>query len=71
MQSKINIKGDQAMKTYIVFVYKKFISGQENSIYKVSAASEESAVAKAKGRIFSEKDASELVEVAITDVCRG
>lgn len=40
------------MKTYIVFVYKKFIGGQENSIYKVSAASEESAVAKAKGRIF-------------------
>lgn len=59
------------MKTYIVFVHMKLTSGQENSIYKLSAASEESAVAKAKGRIFSENDASELVEVAITDVCRG
>ncbi len=59
------------MKTYIVFVHMKLTSGQENSIYKESAASEESAVAKAKGRIFSENDASELVEVAITDVCRG
>lgn len=59
------------MKTYIVFVHMKLTSVQENSIYKVSAASEESAVAKAKGRIFSENDASELVEVAITDVCRG
>lgn len=59
------------MKTYIVFVHMKLTSGQENSIYKVSAASEESAVAKAKGRIFSENDVSELVEVAITDVCRG
>ena len=59
------------MKTYIVFVHMKLTSGQENSIYKVSAASEESAVAKAKGRIFSENDASELVEVAITDVCSG
>ena len=59
------------METYIVFVHMKLTSGQENSIYKVSAASEESAVAKAKGRIFSENDASELVEVAITDVCRG
>lgn len=59
------------MKTYIVFVHMKLTSGQENSIYKVSAASEESAVAKAKGRIFFENDASELVEVAITDVCRG
>ena len=59
------------MKTYIVFVHMKLTSGQENSIYKVSAASEESAVAKAKDRIFSENDASELVEVAITDVCRG
>lgn len=59
------------MKTYIVFVHMKLTSGQENSIYKVSATSEESAVAKAKGRIFSENDASELVEVAITDVCRG
>ncbi len=59
------------MKTYIVFVHMKLTSGQENSIYKVSAASEESAVAKAKGRVFSENDASELVEVAITDVCRG
>ena len=59
------------MKTYILFVHMKLTSGQENSIYKVSAASEESAVAKAKGRIFSENDASEPVEVAITDVCRG
>lgn len=59
------------MKTYIVFVHMKLTSGQENSIYKVSAASEESAVAKAKGRIFSENNVSELVEVAITDVCRG
>lgn len=59
------------MKTYIVFVHMKLTSGQENSIYKVSAASEESAVAKAKGRVFSENDVSELVEVAITDVCRG
>lgn len=58
------------MKTYIVFVHMKLTSGQENSIYKVSAASEESAVAKAKGRVFSENDVSELVEVAITDVCR-
>lgn len=32
------------MKTYIVFVHMKLTSGQENSIYKVSAASEESAV---------------------------
>lgn len=58
------------MKTYIVFVHMKLTSGQENSIYKVSAASEESAVAKAKGRIFAENSLDDLIEAVITDVCK-
>ena len=58
------------MNTYRAIVRIEHMSGVEVKPYTVTASTEESARKKAKGKILSEIDFDELLEIAITDVCK-
>lgn len=58
------------MNTYKVIARLEYMGGVEVKPYTVTAYTEDSARTKAKGEILSEIDLDELLEIAITDVCK-
>lgn len=58
------------MNTYKVIARLEYMDGVEIKPYTIKAYTEGSARTKAKGKIFSENDLDELVDVTITDVCK-
>lgn len=57
------------MNTYKVLARLEYMDGVEIKPYTVTAYTKGSAMNKAKGKILSDIDFEELLDITITDVC--